>query len=153
MVIYKGNPTETHFLNVDLDIYAKSHLQPLVAALEKKVLVLYIGRVKRTYEAHLELSKITKTADAAIRGFCALIEALPLAERRLWNAAKARDFNVGVQAGIEPHSREFAIAAETLQAAHRLGARIIFTVYAPELPQKPVVKGRTGGKRQPRGIG
>jgi hypothetical protein len=82
--------------------------------------------------AHLELAKSTKTADATIRGFCALIEALPKVERHLWNAARVRDFNIGVQAGMQPLFSEFILAAETLKAAYELGARIVFTVYAPE---------------------
>jgi hypothetical protein len=50
----------------------------------------------------------------------------------LWNGAKRRDFNIGVQAGAHPHSSEFALEVESLKAVHELGARIVFTVYAPE---------------------
>lgn len=132
MVINTGNPASTHFLNVDLDIYSKADLQPLVSALGKKVMVLYIGRVRQTHCAHLEVAKITKTADATIRAFCSLLQALPKPERNLWTAAKIRDFNIGVQACTQPHSTEFALSAETLRASHELGARIVFTVYAPE---------------------
>jgi hypothetical protein len=146
MVIYKGKPETTHFLNVDLDIYSKADLQPLVAALGKKVMVLYVGRIKQTHSAHLELTKITKSADTTIRGFCSLIETLPRMERDLWNAAKVRDFNIGVQAGTEPLSTEFALATETLRAAHKLGARIIFTIYAAERGRKLAAKGRTRSK-------
>jgi hypothetical protein len=147
MVIHRLNPATTHFLNVDLDIYSKADLRSLVTALGKRVMVLYLGRIRRTHSAHLELAKITKTADATIRGFCSLIEALPKLERDLWNAAKVRDFNIGVQAGTQPHSTEFALAAATLKAAHELGARIVFTVYAPEHPRKPVAKGHTHSKK------
>lgn len=146
MVIDRVNPATTHFLNVDLDIYSKADLQPLVTALGKKVLVLYAGRIRQTHCAHLELAKVTKTADATIRGFCCLIKALPKLERGLWNAAKVRDFNIGVQAGMQPHATEFALAAETLKAAHELGGRIVLTVYAPEQPRSSVAKGRAHSK-------
>jgi hypothetical protein len=132
MVIHGVDSTATHFLNVDLDICSSRDLQALVTALGQKVMVLYVGRIRRTHRAHLELAKSTKTADAAIRGFCALIEALPKVERHLWNAARVRDFNIGVQAGAQPLFCEFILAAETLKAAYELGARIVFTVYAPE---------------------
>jgi hypothetical protein len=102
MVIHGVDSTATHFLNVDLDIYSSRDLQALVTALGQKVMVLYVGRIRRTHRAHLELAKSTKTADATIRGFCALIEALPKVERHLWNAARVRDFNIGVQAGMQP---------------------------------------------------
>lgn len=132
MVIYRNKPTDTHFLNVDLDICSKCDLQPLVTALGAKVCVLFVGRFKRTYHAHLELSRITKSPDSAIRGFCALIETLPKAERGLWNGAKVRDFNIGVQAAAQPFSREFSLAAQTVRSASELRARIVLTVYAPE---------------------
>ncbi len=32
---------------------------------------------------------------------------------------------------------EFVLSPETLKAANKLGARIVFTVYAPERPRKP----------------
>ena len=147
MAIHKVNPATTHFLNVDLDIYSKADLHPLVTALGKKVVVLHVGRIRQTHSAHLELAKITKTADATIRGFCSLIEALPQLERGLWNAAKVRDFNIGVQAGTQPHSTEFDLPPEALKAAHELGARIVFTVYAHEQPKKLIPKGRTHSKK------
>lgn len=147
MAIYNGHPKATHFLNVDLDIYSRADLQPLVSALGKKVMILHLGRVRQTHCAHLELARITKTADATIRGFCSLIEALPKSERNLWNAAKVRDFNIGVQAGTQPHSTEFALAVETLRASYQVGARIVFTVYAPGAPEKPLTKARTQPKQ------
>ena len=143
----RDKPTATHCLNVDLDIYSKCDLQPLVTALGGKVIVLHAGRDRRTHCAHLELARPTKTADSTIRGFCALIEALPQMARDLWNAAKVRDFNIGVQAEMQPFSCQFAFAPETLTATCGLGARIVFTVYAPEYPRKRVGKGRTGSKK------
>src|SRR5271157_2199944 len=91
---------ETHFLNVDLDVYSKSDLQPLVTALGKGDFALYVGRLQRTYEAHIELAGGNpKSANAAIRAFATLISALPRAQRALWDTAKTREFNIGVQAG------------------------------------------------------
>ena len=78
-----------------------------------------------------------------------MIEALPKAERGMWNAAKVRDFNIGVQAATQPPSCEFAIAAETAQAASELGARIVSTVYAPEEPRKRVGRVRAGVRGGP----
>ena len=61
MVINSGDAAGTHFLNVDLDIYSARALQRLVTALGKTVIVLHIGRIRRTYGAHLEVVKLTKT--------------------------------------------------------------------------------------------
>jgi hypothetical protein len=42
-----------------------------------------------------------------------------------------RDFNIGVQAMSSPLSHETALEAETVQAAAKVGGRIVFTIYAP----------------------
>ena len=126
--------TETRFPNVDLDLYSSRDLQSLIAALGKKVIVLHYGRPEKTYEAHFELPIPRSTADVIIRKFCALIERLPKAERDVWNTAKVRDFNIGIEAGTKPLSCEFPIAAKTIQAVAAVGARVVVTVYAPPLP-------------------
>jgi hypothetical protein len=122
---------EMRFLNVDLDLVSRSDLQPLVTALEPGAFALHVGHEKRTYSAHLELSKFPKNPDAAIRGFAALIQKLSRAERKLWDTAKVRDFNVGVQSAMQPRTFEIKLTTETLGIASILRARIVFTVYAP----------------------
>jgi len=129
----KNRSSITEFLNVDLDIYAPFDLQPLVNALGQRVMVMYVGRERRSYSAHLELARLTKSADSTIRGLCALIQALPRAERQLWNRAKKRDFSIGVQAGEQPNSSDFAVEAATVQAVAQLGARIVLTVYGQQM--------------------
>jgi hypothetical protein len=62
----------TEFLNVELDICAQYDLQPLVSALGKKVMVLYVGRERRSYAAHLELTGIAKSADSTSLGWLRL---------------------------------------------------------------------------------
>ncbi len=131
MVIYKNTPKTTHFLNVDLDIYSKSNLQPLVTVLGRKVFVLHAGRDRRTYHAHLELTRVNGVQMQPYAAF-ALVQALPKAERDLWSTSKVRDFNIGVQAATHPPSYETALAVETIKAASDVQARIVFTVYAPE---------------------
>ena len=61
-----------------------------------------------------------------------MIRKLPNAAVKLWIGAKVRDFNVGVQAAMQPHSYEVALAPETVRAAAELNARIVLTVYAPD---------------------
>ena len=130
----KDIPQTTHFLNVDLDLHSKSDLQPLIAFLGKKVCVLHAGRGRRTYSAHLELARVARNADATIRAFCTLVETLPGAQRDHWNRAKVRDFNIGVQAGMQPYSYEIELEEGTVKAVSQIHARIVFTVYAPDEP-------------------
>jgi phosphate starvation-inducible protein PhoH len=126
LIIERESPT-TKFLNVDLDIYSKSSLQPLIDALGKKVHVLHTDRVGRSHRAFLEVSGMTKTMDVTIRKFCKLITALPPAQRRTWKKATRRDFNIGIQSGMKGET--FLIEAETVKAAAALGARIVMTIY------------------------
>lgn len=121
----------THYLNVDLEISSMSNLQPLVTALEGEVFVLFVGRVNRTYRIVLEIAGLTRTADATILAFCALIRSLPRAKRKLWTTAKRRNFSVGVQAAMMPSAFDVALSADTVKSVSRLNARIVFTVYPP----------------------
>jgi hypothetical protein len=99
----------------------------------KEVDVCFVGRIKRTYQAHLELRKsgLHESADLLIRNYCALIRALPKEAVELWNGAKVRDFNIGVQAAMQPYLHEIFLAPETIRAAAEVNAQIVLTVYAP----------------------
>ena len=96
------------------------------------MIALYVGRERGKYVAHLEVAKNTKTADSAIWEFCALIEALPEAERAEWNAAAVRSFSIGIQAGTQPNTCDFTIQPRTVRAVSLVGAQIVLTIYAPE---------------------
>ena len=127
----KKKAQDAKFLNVDLDIYSRSDLQPLVNSFGKKVIVLYAGRERGMYSAHIEIVGLPKlSADSTIRAFCALIRALPKTGRELWNRATTREFSVGLQAGQQPC--DFRIEAQTVRAVAELGAVIVLTVYGPE---------------------
>ena len=123
---------DTHFRNVDLDIYARSDLRSLVDSLGRKVITLCVGREGRKYSAHLELAGLPGSADSTIRAFCTLIRSLPKTERELWNSAERREFSVGVQAGQQPFACDFRIEAQTVRTVAELGAVIVLTVYGPE---------------------
>jgi hypothetical protein len=124
---------ETLFRNVDLDIYSRSDLQPLVTALGHRVIDLYVGRVRRTYEAHLELAtgRNNQTVASIILGFCKLIERLPSAKRELWDSAKTRSFDIGIEAPKRNFHFWTAVSPEAVRAAAEVGAQIAVTVYGP----------------------
>jgi len=62
-----------NFLNVDLDIFSKSRLEPLVAAFGDKIGVYYVGPEGSRYAAHLELG-FPKNPDAGIKALETLEE-------------------------------------------------------------------------------
>jgi hypothetical protein len=126
-------PEPTHFLNVDLEIGSRGKLDVLAASLSPRLIELYRGKIGQLDRAHYEISAMTPTADVTIRALVRVLQKLPPAARRVWNSARVRDFNIGIQAGATPRSAELAIEPKTLQAITALGGRIVITVYAPEL--------------------
>ena len=123
----------TIFRNVDLDIFAKFDLKPLMDAFGVKVNVLYVGRERGLYSAHLELNAQPKSADAVIRRFIRLIRDFPRTKRKLWNAATIRDFNIGVQSATKDRPYQIELGVQTLRSVALLNARVVFTVYTPDL--------------------
>jgi hypothetical protein len=121
---------ETQFLNVDLDIYSRSHLEPLVEALKGRPFIHYVGREKGRYAAHISLSSYGQTADALIRKLGRLIKKLPKPARALWNAATSREFNLGIQSGCRPQSYEINVSKSTVALVSELNASIVVTTYA-----------------------
>ena len=100
--------------------------------LGKKVFVLYAGRERGQFSAHLEIAGATRTADSTIRTFCAIINNLPNQARTLWNSATLRSFSIGVEAGTRPSPRDFKIRPRTIHAVAALDAQIVLTVYPPQ---------------------
>jgi len=121
----------TNFLNVDLDIFSKSRLEPLVAAFGDKLWVHYVGREGSRYSAHLECG-FPRDPNAGIKALVSLVRQLPTHARKLWKNAQVKDFNIGIQAGIKPHYCEFPLHLDTLDEIVNLGARVVITVYAAE---------------------
>ena len=82
----KNRSTQTHFLNVDLDIRARSGLRKLLTAMEPKVLVLsYQPRRMLSVETAVE----PRTIDEAIRLFSELVDSLEPSDRLIWDRCKS----------------------------------------------------------------
>ena len=126
---------ETLFMNVDVDVYSKTSLQPLVAAFGKKVIVHHVGREGRDQSAHFSLASTHRDdADTLAYRLAGLVTRLPRAARQLWDRARRRDFNLGIQAGMTPYSHEIALTRRTLARVAAVGGRIVITTYAPAAP-------------------
>jgi hypothetical protein len=136
---------QAHFLNVDLIIYSRSDLQPLISAMGKHLIVLYLGREGRVHKSCVEVSGMPKTPESAIRAFCKLIENLSPADRKLWDNAKTRTFDIGVDSGPKDSYFWFPLSPEILARAAVLNARIAVTVYGKlqkaKLPRKTRIVG------------
>ena len=119
----------TAFLNVDLDISSREDLTPLAAALERRLLVLHVGREGSRYHARFELRTEPSSPDLALRRLAQAIQSLPVRQQARWRRATTREFNIGIQAGREPHCSEFSVAAPTVAMVAKVGGRVVVTVY------------------------
>jgi hypothetical protein len=66
-----------------------------------------------------------------MQGLVDLVPELPPSVRKLWNGAKSRDFNVGIQSALKPHCHELRLTAKTLEAVARVRGSVVITTYAP----------------------
>jgi hypothetical protein len=127
-----SNLDKNSFLNVDLEIFSKSDLKPLVAALGNKIMVHYLGREFRKNKAYLCLAgPQPKTPELGVIRYCKLIQKLPPPERAIWNAAKSRSFDIGIEAPKRETYYWFAVGPDAFRAAAEVGAQIAVTVYGP----------------------
>lgn len=121
-----------HFMNVDLDVLSRSALEPLAAAFGNAVCVLHVGREGKIFAAHFELAdSFQKDANELMQGFVDLVGGLSPNGRKLWNGARCRVFNIGIQSALKPHCHELQLSAQTLAAVARVRASITITTYAP----------------------
>jgi hypothetical protein len=119
------------FLNVDLEVFSKSDLNPIVAALGSKVHVHFLGMEFGLFKAYVELAQQPKTPDAGIVRYAKLIQNLPPRARGLWDSAKSRSFDIGLKAPERGRYYWSAVGPKAIRAAADVGAQIAITVYGP----------------------
>lgn len=119
------------FLNVDLEILSRSKLDAIESGMNGLAHALYCGPVgkKGIFLLSLGSEKESKNADAAILDLCAAVERLGKGERRLWEGALSRTFDVGYS--LEPGARmvQVTLRPETVARVIALGATIAFSCY------------------------
>jgi len=120
------NKSATEFLNVDLDICAEDGLEPLLNAMAPSVVVL--NRTAAT--ASIELNEPHLSLEETVARLAELVNSLPPEARTIWGRCELRSLNIGIQAGAEPHSAEFAISTKTVSAIADAGFEVVVTVYA-----------------------
>lgn len=141
----------TRYINVDLDIFSRVSLKKLVDAMGEEAFVLFVGGKGQKHEAHIELagSHFGMSADRTIMGLIGLIQRLPAGYRKIWDSARSREFNVGIEAGLEPHGFQLRLHRRTVEAVREVGGALVITVYAPVLEEavsKPNRRRGTMGK-------
>lgn len=119
------------FLNVDLEIESRGDLAPLLAALEKKTVVLHRRRARGFHVATLELYEFSRylDPDSCISGFTRIIERLPARERRIWDRASHRRFDIGIEATKRGDPYRAVIGRRTIDRVAALRGEVAITVY------------------------
>jgi hypothetical protein len=117
------------FLNVDLDVSARSDLAELVAALEQTMTVLYAELSPRHSFLVAELNGQPDSADSAVRSIVRILLGLRGKAKSQWNHSKGRSLNIGY-CGPQTHpALQDALSITALQAAASVGASISITIY------------------------
>jgi hypothetical protein len=147
-------PLGPHFINVDLEIWSRSDLAVLGAAVEKTALVLYVGKSRGSQLVALEADRTKLSSpESIIWALLDVMKTLPAAARRLWKGADARVFNIGYQAedfvtvlhqdpansgrwrAKDPQRAakvyESSLSPKLLQAVARVEGTITTTIYPP----------------------
>jgi len=121
----------SYFLNLDLVLKSNSDLSAFIDHLDQKVIVLAHEEFAHQFLLNLELVEGYETKDAAwhTQQFLTLIEALPEAERALWNGCLSRTFSYGFRGGCDYPALDATLTADLLLRIAKLGADIGITVY------------------------
>lgn len=118
------------FLNVDLEIVSRSKLDAVEVGFRKLVHKLYCAPWRKgLYLLAVECNRCPKNADAGILALCDAVDQLGRAERRLWDRALSRRFDVGYSFTPGVSSVQVALHPETLGRVVALGGTVTFTCY------------------------
>jgi hypothetical protein len=128
----RRNPSRGGFVNVDLEVAARTRAQltPLINEFDGKLAPLWRGRVKGQYGATYEARNFRlPDATATIHELAHAIESLSTSGRRAWRAASMRDFDVGVELARGERMLSVGVEPDAVRRVAALGGRIVFTVY------------------------
>jgi len=118
------------FLNVDLEIVSRSKLDAVEVGFSKLARKLYCAPLRKgIYLLAVACNHCPKNADAGILALCDAVDQLGRAERRLWDRALSRRFDVGYSFTPGVSSVQVALDPETLGRVVTLGGTVAFTCY------------------------
>lgn len=123
-------------MNVDLEIVSRSRLERLEQAVQDSAHAIYRGPLRRgIFLLSLECNSYPKNADVGIGRLCDAVERLGPSERRLWERALSRTFDVGYCLAEGDKAVQFSLQPSTLSRVVAVGATVAFTCYRYPLPK------------------
>jgi hypothetical protein len=91
---------------------------------------MYSGRMNGRHCLFVEIASMHKTPHKTVHALCTLVESLSPKARKLWDAAKRKEFDIGFDACFSSHlANRFTIDAKTLRRVTELGASVAVTFY------------------------
>jgi hypothetical protein len=130
-------------MNVPLCIFSRSDLKPLAEAMGKRIDLYYSGREGRSHKLRFALKwRRSHSPESEIRELCKLIQNLPPEAKDLWNSAKTRTFDIGIEAPGPGSYFWSAISDKTVKATSEINAQISITIYGPMKRPKATSKSR-----------
>jgi hypothetical protein len=128
--------SETQFLAIDLEIVSRRQIDQLVPAFGANV---GINRNEKVGKDHVLLlstggktpfsEDFNKMINQTILRQVKLVHKLPEVARKQWDDARTKTFDIGIQAGGEPHVFEVRLSKQTISAVSAAGGSIQFTIY------------------------
>lgn len=94
-----------HFLNLDVYLFSKVDLTPLIEFFGNRVFVLYSGKIEPDlYRVDLETTsyRIKHSPERYIQEFLDLFDSIPEQLIPLWRKRKSIVFDIGIQGGAIP---------------------------------------------------
>jgi hypothetical protein len=131
------------FLNIELEVISTNDLSDLAKGMGGMFVPNYCGR-RGEHGDYLLSGSIILTnwnyekncnpdAEAIGEGLCSLIENLRPTEKSLWDSAKDRAFDVGLEANLDRKVVVDLFHSQTLARIAKLGARLVVSVYTLEI--------------------
>ena len=128
--------SETEFLAVDLEIVSRRKIDQLVPAFGRNVGINRNVKVGKDNILLLSTGASTpfspdfnKMINHIILSQIKLVHKLPELARKQWDDARTKTFDIGIQAGSEPHVFEVRLTKQTISAVSEVGGSIQFTIY------------------------
>ena len=117
------------YLNVDLILQSKEDLTPIVNHFGENIFVLHNGKKDESYYAYIELSEDHHEPNEAIDALCTLIEALGTNEKKIWDNALSRVFDVGYEGGKTPNRFSTDINPKVLERLAKYNTCLRVSIY------------------------
>jgi len=119
------------FLNVDLDVRSDRSLRSLTEDLALRGMFNLRPSDEQAGEqfACYELDGHASTAQQTLVAMLSILEAMSPDARETWDAATAREFNLGYDCGTEPWAYNDGVGPDVIRRVAELGGALRITLY------------------------